>query len=68
MAIESPGVDRYLRKLVENDKKSYKEVSTLLRQLTLELMDYRREVLEDFAHNTAFAVEIEAYRQQTLML
>lgn len=32
MAIESLGVDRYLRKLVENDNKSHKEVSILLRQ------------------------------------
>ena len=32
MAIESLGVDRYLRKLVENDKKSHKEVSILLQQ------------------------------------
>jgi len=32
MAIESLGVDRCLRKLVENDKKSHKEVSILLRQ------------------------------------
>ena len=32
MAIESLGVDKYLRKLVENDKKSHKEVSILLQQ------------------------------------
>ena len=32
MAIESLGIDKYLRKLVENDKKSHKEVSILLRQ------------------------------------
>ena len=32
MAIESLGIDNYLRKLVEDDKKSHKEVSILLQQ------------------------------------
>lgn len=68
MAIESLGVDRYLRKLVENDKKSHKEVSILLRQAYPGVDGLSERSEEDFARNTAFAVEKEAYRQQTLML